>query len=296
MKSRTSSEPLSSITSVKNRIKPTLEELADKYDQALTNFDDIINNWKEKCLLRYDGEYVGAIKRAFEAIRKGTECKYVEVDGHGAHLTHRSDPCKMLHAVLCGKQGKHFIDMVNHFCVNQLELKNTLTNFVHELKTILQPFVSELHKTINACKISHTEKGLDIEFSSAWMAQNVKRYYATEAGESDQIKVLFGKIDPIELQENHILIRHSKGLGDVGVFRGGNYDATQGKQPAEVAISFPNEQARNALLRLLDSSKVRTYTNLKALYFCNEDSQTTLPYDDHHKSIEFIGSIEFCDY
>ncbi|MCC8484003.1 MAG: hypothetical protein LN561_05620 [Rickettsia endosymbiont of Labidopullus appendiculatus] len=297
-KSQASFEPLK-ITPTQAKIKDALENLASRYDQTLTNFDNIIENWKGDSSRRSDPEYIRAAKGAFKAIEKGTEYEYVEVHGHGTHLIHRSDPYEMLHITFCGRQGKQFTKIIDIYCVNNSLLKDTLTTFVIELNNILQPFVSDLHSTRNACKVSHTEKGLDIEFSSAWMANNMKKYYATKAGENDQLKVLFGKqFDPIELQENHIVVRHSTGLGDVGVFKGGNYNATRGKQPAEVAISFHNEQERDAFLHLFDGSYeiVRTYDNLKAVYFCDNDSQTTLPYDDHHKIIDFIGSTEVCDW
>ncbi|MCC8399301.1 MAG: hypothetical protein LN563_01815 [Rickettsia endosymbiont of Platyusa sonomae] len=296
-KLRTSSEPLET-TLTQATIKDALKNLANKYDQALTSFDNIIDNWKGQGSLRSDPEYIRAAKGAFKAIEKGTKYENVEVHGHGTHLTHRSDPYEMLHVTFCGKQGKQFIKIIDIYCVNNPPLKNTLTTFVSELNNILQPFVSDLHSTRNACKVSHTEKGLDIEFSSAWMAQNMKQYYATKAGECDQLKILSAKkLDPIELQENHIVVRHSKGLGDVGVFKGGNYNATRGKQPAEVAISFHNEQERDAFLQLFDGSHniVRTSANPKALYFCGDDWQTTLPYGDYHDSVGFIGGTEVCD-
>ncbi|WP_341756264.1 MULTISPECIES: hypothetical protein [unclassified Candidatus Tisiphia] len=112
-KSKASSKLLSKISSTQAEIKPKLVELASKYDQVLTDFDYVIGNWKgQGRLLRSDNEYVGAVKRAFKAISTGTECEDVEVHGHGTHLAHLPDPYKMLHTTFCGKQGKHFMDML----------------------------------------------------------------------------------------------------------------------------------------------------------------------------------------
>ncbi|WP_341751143.1 hypothetical protein [Candidatus Tisiphia endosymbiont of Piscicola geometra] len=285
MKSRTSSEPLSSITSVKNAIKPELTSLFSRYNEALTKLDSIINtsSGSGSHLLRSDAEYVGATKRVFEAIKKGTECEHVEMKGHGTHLNQQSDPYEMLHVTFCGKQGKHFMEMLDHYCASNVELKYTLTTFVRELNTTLKPFVSELHK----CKVSHTVNGLDIEFASYSVAHNMKKYYAIKAGGKDQLKVIFdNKMDPLELQGDHIIVRHSQKIGDVGVFKGGD---------GEVAVSLHNTKERDALKHLFDGSNlVRTYSNPKALYFSTKNFNPSLCYDEYDKSVEFIGHTEVC--
>ncbi|WP_425363633.1 hypothetical protein [Candidatus Tisiphia endosymbiont of Hybos culiciformis] len=329
MKSRTSSEPLSKISSTQARIKPELESLSAKYGQALTTLDEIINSKhitatltydspdddlslseilaltitpdnaderlnadfsraikleniaadKKSSLLQLDVEYVEMTKRAFDAISK--EMGYTRVDFGGWHHLNQNTSCpyEILHATFCGKQGQHFNDMINHYCNDNPKLTAELTTFVSELNTTLQPFVPELHKNVNACKVSYNgEKELLINYSSAKIAKKVMDTY------KDTLKFAIGT-DPLKLEGDHIVVRSkTSAANDVGVYLDGT------------AVSLPSKNARDAFLHLFEGSNLaKEGARLvdedgdRLVYFTTDkDGNSTLP-------IEFIGSnMEFC--
>ncbi|WP_375318684.1 hypothetical protein [Candidatus Tisiphia endosymbiont of Oplodontha viridula] len=92
-----------------------------------------------------------------------------------------------------------------------------------------------------------------MEFSSNRVAYNMIKYYKIMAGEKDPLKIVFdSETDPLKQKGSSIVIRHNKGQGDVGVFKGGD---------KEIAVCLPTQHERDAFQHLFDGSSdiVRTY-------------------------------------
>lgn len=139
-----------------------------------------------------------------------------------------------------------------------------------DLNKALEPFVQELHKTVNAYKVSYNkEAGLVIKFSSDKIAKKMMKQYTSTS-----------QTDPVKLEGDHIVVRmQSTQYQDVGVSSG-------------TTVFVHSKEERDAFLRLFEGSTnlISTSTdNQKAVYFAADKAGY------HNLPVECIGSnMEFC--